>query len=352
VIRDFIKKVGTGPHGVRDLSRAEALESAGLILSGSATPAQTGALLLGLRLKGETGEEFSGFLDALKTRLPADLQISDAALRPDLDIGDPYDGRSRTTSLLVPSALHGAKFGLRTVLHGLSHVPVKKGPGVLEGWRAHGKYLSPPSDAIKHLERFGALCLSQSDFLPELARLLPLRQELGLRTIFNTVEKAVNPMGARVQLIGIFHEPVMEKLQTACLAPRTLGKGTPDTLLPRRTVFVQGVEGGVDLHPHRPTTCFITDPDHGMILSPVTIPAHPEGKPFPSPKDPATDLLTLSGILEIPGHPLRSHLDRQTAFFLFAAGLTRSFSEALNKVSDPTGAHGHLPNLRSGPPHA
>lgn len=49
MIKEFIKRVGTGPHGVRDLTREEAATAAGLLLSGTVTPAQTGALLLGLR---------------------------------------------------------------------------------------------------------------------------------------------------------------------------------------------------------------------------------------------------------------------------------------------------------------
>jgi len=328
-MRDFIKKIGTGPHGARDLSRSESLASAELLLSGGSTPAQTGALLLGLRLKGETEAELAGFLGALKNALPP----VPVGLLPDLDIGDPYDGRGRTTSLVVPAALHAARFGLHTVLHGLPAVPVKQGPGVLEGWKAHG--LEPTSFrmAPETLEKFRTVCLSQSDFLPGLARLLPLRRELGLRTIFNIVEKAVNPLGARTQLIGIFHEPVMKKLQSAILDPGPPGSGNVSRALPERIVFIQGVEGGVDLHSHRPTTLYITTPGQGLYLSPVVIPAAPPGFAMPVPDGSGNALPTLANILETPGHPMRVPLERQTAFLLFVSGFHKSFSDAMQAVS-------------------
>jgi anthranilate phosphoribosyltransferase len=327
VIREFIKKVGTGPHGVRDLSRSEAFEAADILLSGQATPAQTGALLLGLRLKGESGEEMAGFLGALNKRLPHPF----SGEQPDLDLGDPYDGRNRTTSLLVPAALYAARFGLRTVLHGLSGVPVKKGPGVLEGWKANGKTPTRLPQAGETLGKLGVACLSQADFLPDLACLLPIREELGLRTIFNTVEKAVNPLMARVQLIGVFHEPVLEKLRAACLnegAPEP-GSGLPSA----RQVFVQGVEGGVDLYTHRPTMCYITDPDGGTDLLPLTIPACGEDTTRLLSKEHRTDPPTLRHILETHDSPLKLLLDRQTAFFLFVSGCFDTFSEALSAVS-------------------
>ncbi|MEC4682561.1 MAG: hypothetical protein VST70_02625 [Nitrospirota bacterium] len=327
MIREFIKKVGTGPHGVRDLSRSEAFEAADILLSGQATPAQTGALLLGLRLKGESGEEMAGFLGALNKRLPS----FSSGERPDLDLGDPYDGRSRTTSLLVPAALNAARFGLRTVLHGLSGVPVKKGPGVLEGWKAHGQTPTRLPQSGETLGKLGVVCLSQADFLPDLARLLSIRQELGLRTLFNTVEKAVNPLRAKVQLIGIFHDPVLKKLRAACL-----NEGSPDpgTVLPSSfQVFVQGVEGGVDLYTHRPTICYLPDPDGGTDLLPVTIPACEDDTAKLLSKEPQTDPPTLSSILETPDSPLKLILDRQTAFFLFVSGCFGSFSEALSAVS-------------------
>jgi len=318
MIREYIKKVGTGPLGARDLTRAEAASAAKLILSGSATSAQTGALLLGLRLKGETAEEMGGFLDALREKLTLA-----GPTRADLDVGDPYDGRKRSLSLVVPAALAASRSGLRIVLHGLSMVPVKQGPGVLDVWKALGRTPSSLPGPWPSEGEGSVLCLSQETFLPELARLLPLRQELGLRTLWNTVEKCVNPLNATAQIIGIFHEPIIDKLRQALDR-----SGVSPS---HRILFVCGSEGGVDLHPHRPTLCHLLDPASGPDLQPVTIPA-PSGEtgPMPSPGE----SLFIREIVSDPSHPLARLLKRQTALFLFASGKCKSFSEAEERLAD------------------
>ena len=341
MIKEFIKKVGTGPHGVRDLTREEAAKAAGLLLSGTVTPAQTGALLLGLRLKGETGEEMGGFLDALRAILPPPPSPSQF----DLDIGDPYDGKTRSVSLVVPAAINAARMGISIVLHGLPGVPVKQGPGVVDAWRSLGRRLSKPGDRGGPEGKGAVFCLSQESFLPDLARLLPIRQELGLRTLWNTVEKCVNPLDSAAQIIGIFHEPVIEKLRQAF----TTRKSLPS----RRILFVCGSEGGVDLYTHRATHCHLLDPALGPDLLPVTIP--PPGKDpcsLPAPLNGPGLARILEEITEDPAHPLAAHLHRQTALFLFASGKCETFQEAEEQVARGGTNHKYktsLPPSRSHP---
>ncbi len=297
MIKAFIKKVGTGPSGHRDLSHDEAREAASLILSGHSTPAQTGALLLGLRLKGETAPEMSGFLAALRDIIrhrPMGKAASDHY--PDLDVGDPYDGRSRPPSFTVPGAILAGRAGLRISLHGLSDVPVKMGPGVLDAWKesGHTEGFSGEADNV--------VCLSQETIAPELATLLPIRQELGLRTLWNTVEKAVNPLTSPAQIIGIFHEPIIAKLHSALMA---------QTHAPKRILFIAGVEGSTDLHPHRETVCHLFDRD---ISPEITRHLIPSGK----------DVTARS--------PEEHAVRRQAALFLFAGGRYPDFDTALTSL--------------------
>ncbi len=321
MIKEYIKKIGTGPHGARDLTRTEACDAARILLSGRATPAQVGALLLGLRLKGETAEETGGFLDALREALPP-LSVPPV----DLDIGDPYDGKKRTLSLVVPAAIAASELGVKIALHGLSGVPVKQGPGVLEVWRSLGRPLASFSELSPSISSEKVVCLSQDSFLPGLARLLPIRQELGLRTLWNTVEKAVNPFSGRAQAIGIFHEPVIDKLRHALNNGRTLSA--------ERILFVLGSEGGVDLYLHRATQCYLLDPALGPELKSVIVPPPPEhAGTLPPPEDPASIGHFLRDILDDPNHPKAIHLKRQTALFLFAAGKYNAFNEAENALS-------------------
>jgi len=310
VIRTYIKKVGSGPSGYRDLSQEEARDAAELILRGEASPAQIGALLLGLRLKGETASEMGGFLSALRGLLALRPSVLPGDLSGvDLDIGDPYDGRSRSTSHVVSGALLASRTGLFIGLHGLSGVPVKMGPGVLEAWRSLGLPEGSPATSEN------VACLSQTLFLPELSDLLPLRRELGLRTIWNTVEKAVNPLSAPAQIIGVFHEPVVEKVFSALMAQESP---------PRRLLIVQGVEGSTDLHPHRQTVCHLFDREISPMLTPLTIPAASPGTEAASGNAPpvASDPLT--------GAEIQAR--RQAALFLFAAGRYTTFDMALARI--------------------
>ena len=301
MIKAFIKKVGTGPSGHRDLSHDEAREAAGLLLSGQASPAQTGALLLGLRLKGETAPEMSGFLAALRELIKRrPMAESPTGQRPDLDVGDPYDGRSRSTPYTVPGAILAGRAGLRICLHGLPGVPVKMGPGVLDAWKSlgHSEGLPGGTDNV--------VCLSQETFAPELASLLPIRQELGLRTLWNTVEKAVNPLLAPAQVIGIFHEPIVAKLHSALMSQASS---------PRRLLFVAGVEGSTDLHPHRETICHLFDREGSPEITRLVIPS---GNPDP---DQSSE---------------ESVIRRQAALFLFAGGHSPDFPHALASLPSPS----------------
>ena len=310
MIKALIKKVGTGPSGHRDLSHDEAREASDILLSHQATPAQTGALLLGLRLKGETSPEMSGFLAALKDKIRHRNSIGpEKEFSPLLDVGEPYDGRSRSISHTVLAATLAGRTGLRISLHGLSGVPVKMGPGVLEAWNSLG-LMEGPLGVTDNV-----ICLSQRTFLPELADLLPIRQELGLRTLWNTVEKAVNPLHAPAQIIGVFHEPIVAKLHGALMAQKDP---------PRRLLFVAGVEGSTDLHPHRETVCHLYDQEASSNIMPLTIPS--------GLKDPS-----------LP-HDEKTVIRRQAALFLFAAGVSPDFQAALASLeglSLPTPSWSH-----------
>lgn len=66
----FIKEIGRGAKGARDLTRANAESLFGAILDGEVDELQLGALLIGLRIKGESDEELLGFKDALDARTP------------------------------------------------------------------------------------------------------------------------------------------------------------------------------------------------------------------------------------------------------------------------------------------
>src|ERR1035437_10006316 len=98
----FIKEIGRGAKGARDLLRADAEVLFGAILDGKIDELQLGALLIGMRIKGESNEELLGFKAALDARTP---QISLPGNSPRLVVIPSYNGARRQPNLVPLLAL-------------------------------------------------------------------------------------------------------------------------------------------------------------------------------------------------------------------------------------------------------
>jgi len=317
-MKELIKSVGTGPKGSKGLSRGEAFEACQLILSGEATPAQTGGFLLALRTKGETSSEMEGFLLSLQSFLK--VPISSTTLNG-LDLGCPYDGHTRSPGLWIPAAILASKTGLPIVLHGYEELPAKFGVGLIPLWKSLGLPVSKPETALSDLNRNKIICLSQEDISPELARIAPIRRELGLRSIFNTVEKALNPMNASHMAIGYFHETILSSMEAMVLAAH------PHT----QTTFVGGQEGSVGLFTHRPTKIYRVNSDsdhHFGTLPPV------DENTEPVAVDPTKEDYNhyYRELFDNPLHPHRRALVWQAATLLLLGGVSSRMNEALAQI--------------------
>ncbi|MFN9856988.1 MAG: hypothetical protein ACK556_02505, partial [Pseudanabaena sp.] len=95
--REFLRKVGSGTHTSKSLTRQEAERATVIMLQEEATPAQIGAFMIAHRIKRPTSDELAGMLDAYKL-----LGAKVAAISTDkrvLVLGSPYDGRSKTAPI-------------------------------------------------------------------------------------------------------------------------------------------------------------------------------------------------------------------------------------------------------------
>ena len=319
-MKSLIKTVGTGPHGSKDLSVDQAREAACLILDGKATPAQTGALFLAIRTKGEADTELEGFFLEARSRI---LSRSPAPpVLEALDIGDPYDGHVRTPGLTIPAALLAVKAGLKIVLHGYPDLPAKFGVGHTRVWEMLGMPITPWQQSPEVLDRQGIVVLSPSDFLPEWTALQNIRQELGLRTLLNTVEKSLNPLNARRMLTGYFHESLAPRLHNL------LRKIYPE----QQVTLVSGSEGSVDLHTHRPTR--IHPCSEEPCTSPLTIPPPEDIPPLPSlPATAEAHADFVRSVLRDKNHPHHILVRHQAAFLLWQGGLSNDMPSALSSLS-------------------
>ena len=190
-----VRTLGRGPGRSRSLTLDEAQEAMALMLSPDAAPQAVGALLMLLRMKGETAEEIAGFARAAAQSLPALPQ-------GDLDWPSYASGRTRGLPWFLLSARLVAQAGYRVVLHGWNggDPKVRQGVGVLGIPVCRDAAQADRALAAQRLAYLPLETLS-----PALFGLLTLRDVLGLRSCINTVCRMLNPTGAAASVQGVFH---------------------------------------------------------------------------------------------------------------------------------------------------
>lgn len=236
----LIKEVGRGKRGARDLSYEEAKRAADLILSGAATPAQIGAFLVAERVKMESPDELLAFVAALRERCERH------PLPGGLDCAGPYDGRSKSFMATIAVSFVLAACGVPVTLHGSPSLPPKRGITLQDVFLHWGARLDDRSALTEAADKTGFLFVPAENWCPALASVRSIREELGLRTAFNTAEKLLRYSDAPYIAVGVFHGTVFEKMAELLLR---LGI--------KRGMIVQGAEGSEDLLPDRRTRAYL-----------------------------------------------------------------------------------------------
>ncbi len=219
---EVLKKLTKQKENLKDLAREEACELFQSILEGKVSPIRAAFFLSAMRIKGETTEELLGVLEAIRKKAHFPKE------KADVDLALPYDGKTRTLFIL-PSALWLLReAGIKFSTHHGGKVPVKEG-------------VTLPEVLGKLEEDLPVLRAHQRDLVPSLYALVPLRKELGFRTLINVVEKLLNPFRSRCVIVSVFHSPYLEKYSLLCEA-----LGFEDYAV------VKGLEGGAEPPPDRP----------------------------------------------------------------------------------------------------
>jgi anthranilate phosphoribosyltransferase len=180
------------------------------IISGAATPAQIGGFLVALRMKGETVDEITGAVRALRAHA--------AAVRPRaavlVDTCGTGGDRRGTFNVSTAAALIAAGAGLTVAKHGNRAMSgTVGGADVLE---ALGVQLDlPPERVAACIDEVGIGFLFAPTFHPAMRHAAAPRRELGVRTIFNLLGPLSNPAGARRQVVGVFAAEWTEPLAHA-----------------------------------------------------------------------------------------------------------------------------------------
>jgi anthranilate phosphoribosyltransferase len=190
----------------RDLSEDEAAACMEQIMAGQATPAQLGAFLVALRMKGETVDEITGLARVMREhalRVHVDGPLLDTC-------GTGGDGKA-TFNVSTAAAFVAAGAGARVAKHGNRAMSSACGSAdVLEA--LGGRIDLSPEGVAASIERAGFGFMFAQAFHPAMKHAAAPRREIGIRTIFNVLGPLTNPAGAGAQLLGVAEAALAGKL--------------------------------------------------------------------------------------------------------------------------------------------
>jgi len=227
MILDALHRIAN--HG-QSLARAEAREVMAEVLAGNCSDAQIAALLVALRLKGESVEEIVGFAEAIRaaaTPLPISL-AKDASGALDLsgtgrdalaesslvDTSGTGGDACGTFNISTATAFVTAGAGVRVAKHGNRSISSKCGSAdVMEALGV--KIQISPERAAQCLREVGICFLYAPDLHSSMRQVQKVRRELRMRTMFNLLGPLTNPAQASGQVVGVYALEMVEKLAEA-----------------------------------------------------------------------------------------------------------------------------------------
>ncbi|MEM7763210.1 MAG: anthranilate phosphoribosyltransferase [Pseudomonadota bacterium] len=245
-ISGLLETVLRGEH----LSEDQAGQIMRALADDALEPAMAGAMLAALRAKGETADEVRGFARVMRERairpaIAPDLPTVDA-------VGTGGDG-SGSYNLSTGTGLLAAAAGAQVVKHGNRSVSSKSGSAdMLE---CLGLKLPLDAEAAGEcLTATGFTFLFAPAYHPAMKSVVPVRQAMGVRTVFNILGPLTNPAAPPYQVIGAF-STVVAKLMAEALA------GLPI----RRALVVHGDNGWDEATPVSPFTLFDVTPGNVSV---------------------------------------------------------------------------------------
>ncbi|MEL7127394.1 MAG: anthranilate phosphoribosyltransferase [Pseudomonadota bacterium] len=247
-LKPLIDAAANGP-----LSRAQAETAFGILFEGDATPAQIGGLLMALRTRGETVDEYAAAAAVMRAKC---TPVTAPAGAMDI-VGTGGDGKG-TLNISTATAFVVAGAGVTVAKHGNRNLSSKS--GAADALTQMGlNVMVGPAVVERCLAEAGIGFMMAPMHHPAIAHVMPTRAELGTRTIFNILGPLTNPAGVKRQLTGAFSRdlirPMAETLgqlgtDTAWLVH---GSDGTDELTITGTSWVAALDGGtvtdIEIHP-------------------------------------------------------------------------------------------------------
>lgn len=308
----FIKEIGRGPSGSRDLSQEDARQLYAAMLDGGVPDLEMGAIILGMRVKGESLDEMLGFLAAVDERTHL-LDMPHGRVRP--VVLPSYNGARKEANLTPLLALLLQRFGVPVVVHGLLEGYGRITTGLI--FRELGVMpMTSATQAQTALEEKGLAFVPLTALSPGVHNLLALRSRMGVRNSAHSLCKLLNPFrGQPVLVAPATHPDFLELMRNILLARGQHGlllrgtEGEPFANPKRRPKLEYVHDGAVD-------TLF--EAEHESLRS---IPTLPEAA------DAASTARWTRRVLD-KQIPLPTPLANQLACLLYASGYADDFNQA------------------------
>ena len=243
-LKSIIGKVATGAT----LSRDEAASAFDSMMSGEATPSQMGGLLMALRVRGETVDEITGAVSAMRAKM---LRVEAPADAVDV-VGTGGDG-SGSVNVSTCASFIVAGTGVPVAKHGNRALSSRSGAAdVLSSLGV--KIDITPEHVGRCIAEAGIGFMFAPSHHPATKNVGPTRTELATRTIFNLLGPLSNPAGVKRQMVGVFSrqwvQPLAQVLKNLGAEAAWVVHGSDglDEITLTGPTFVAALENGT--HPH------------------------------------------------------------------------------------------------------
>jgi anthranilate phosphoribosyltransferase len=320
MIKEAIRKVLAGEH----LTPKEAHQVMGTIMSGEATPAQIGGLLIALKQKGEHAQEVAGFVRSMREHaVPVMVNDMDAVD----GCGTGGDG-THSFNISTAASIVTAASGVTVAKHGNRSVSSKCGSAdLLEACEGN---IDPGPEVVRdNINQIGFGFIYAPRFHPSMKHAAGPRRDLGIRTVFNILGPMTNPAAVKRQVVGVFHKSVIglmaEVLETTG-SQHVLVAHSRDGL---DEFSISAPTDFVEVHHGKRTEASIRPEDCGLR-------SHPEGSVGGG--DGAYNRRIFERLLEGEDGPCRDAVLLNAGAMIYVAGQAESIREgvvtARNAVDD------------------
>jgi anthranilate phosphoribosyltransferase len=328
-LKGLIGQVATGAA----LTRQQAADAFASMMSGEATPSQMGALLMALRVRGETINEITGAVSAMRAKM---LRVS--APPNAIDVVGTGGDASGSHNISTCAAFIVAGAGVPVAKHGNRALSSRS--GAADVLAALGVKIDlPPEGITRCITEAGIGFMFAPSHHPAMKHVGPTRVELGTRTIFNLLGPLSNPADVKRQMVGVFSKQWIEPLAHVL---KNLGS--------ERAFVVHGSDGLDEITTAGSTA--VAALEDGAVR---TFEINPEDVGFERVKpealrggDAQVNAVALKGVLEGEKGPLRDVAALNAAAALVVAGLANDLQAGValaNKSIDSGEAEGRLNRL-------